>query len=262
MELLDAAVTTCPNRERASKQTATFCACCGVNLQTGSLPTTVTLPEGFADKVEEQVNDLKQIGWLFGLLLSSSVVFGLASGLGDSLRSELLASTVDAIIIMVFVVRHRSAVFPLLSYPKFGWLEVGKLVVSSLLFVLAMGTFFSSIRSLGVPWIQATSNYVNHGWSLFAMLIPVSLAPAVFEELAFRGVIQSNLEKLLSERDAWIIQAALFSVLHLSPLIFPSHFFMGLFLGWLRRRTKSLYPGMVLHATWNGIVVLAELGGR
>jgi len=86
----------------------------------------------------------------------------------------------------------------------------------------------------------------------------VSAMPAVFEELAFRGVIQTALESVLDRREAWLIQGALFSVLHLTPLSFPSHFLMGLCFGYLRTRSRSLYPGMLLHATWNALVLMAE----
>lgn len=53
----------------------------------------------------------------------------------------------------------------------------------------------------------------------------------------------------------------MFSILHLSPIIFPSHFLMGLALGFLRMRSKSLYPGMLLHGGWNAWVVSQELWG-
>ena len=70
----------------------------------------------------------------------------------------------------------------------------------------------------------------------------MSLTPALFEELAFRGVIQSGLTSVVRSREAWLIQAALFSVLHLSPVVFPSHFVMGLTFGYLRLKSRSLYP--------------------
>src|SRR6185503_5812203 len=94
---------------------------------------------------------------------------------------------------------------------------------------------------------------------LWAMVLLTSVMPAIFEELAFRGVIQSSLERIFNARDAWLIQAALFSVLHLSPLAFPSHFLMGLVFGYMRMRSRSLYPGMLLHASWNALVVFQEL---
>ena len=91
------------------------------------------------------------------------------------------------------------------------------------------------------------------------MFVLVSLMPAFVEELGFRGFIQSTLNHVFHEREAWLIQAALFSVLHLSPLIFPSHFLMGLCFGYMRLRTKSLYPGMALHASWNAFVLYKEI---
>ena len=58
--------------------------------------------------------------------------------------------------------------------------------------------------------------------------------------------------------DAMLLQAAMFSILHLAPLSFASHFVMGLGLGWLVVRTRSLYAGMLLHALWNGMIVWLE----
>jgi membrane protease YdiL (CAAX protease family) len=47
--------------------------------------------------------------------------------------------------------------------------------------------------------------------------------------------------------------------MHLNPVIFPTHFVMGLIFGWLRMRTGSLLPGMILHASWNAAIILLEL---
>ena len=72
-------------------------------------------------------------------------------------------------------------------------------------------------------------------------------------------LLTRELEHTVDARDAWLIQAALFSVLHPSPIVFPSHFVMGLVFGYLRLRSRSLYPGMVLHTTWNALVLFAEI---
>lgn len=61
--------------------------------------------------------------------------------------------------------------------------------------------------------------------------------PAVIEEIAFRGFIQSALERFVGAREAPFIQAALFSVLHLLPLMFIRHFLMGLCFGLMRPGT-------------------------
>lgn len=44
----------------------------------------------------------------------------------------------------------------------------------------------------------------------------------------------------------------------MSPAVLPSHFLMGLALGWLRLRTASLVPSMLVHAAWNLTVLLQE----
>ena len=95
---------------------------------------------------------------------------------------------------------------------------------------------------------------------LLALVVTAVLAPWA-EELLFRGVIQQRLETLLGPAEALIVQAALFSALHLSAVILVTHFAMGLALGWLLRKSGSLYPGMALHALWNTAVLAMELAG-
>jgi len=240
---------------------ASFCAGCGGNLQSlnpGLHQVTPTAPRA---QVHEQLLEIKRIAWLFGLLLLSSLVLGLVSRVNDSPWPEAMISALDALIIVAFAVRYRTAIVPLLRLPQMRWLEGLQLIAMAVLFMLVLRAFFSTLHAWGVPMAEMTTGLRKFGWSVSVMFVLISVMPALFEELAFRGVIQSNLENILGPRDALIIQAALFSVLHLSPLIFPSHFAMGLFFGWMRTRTRSLYPGVAIHATWNALVLFEELHG-
>jgi CAAX protease family protein len=90
----------------------------------------------------------------------------------------------------------------------------------------------------------------------------LAVIPGVFEELAFRGYVMARLDEALSPTETLIVQAALFSVIHLGVVIFPSHFGIGILLGVIRRRSRSLYPGMAVHMGWNAILVWSELLGR
>jgi uncharacterized protein len=85
---------------------------------------------------------------------------------------------------------------------------------------------------------------------------------SIVEEVAFRGVMQGSLEQVFIRRDAWLIQGALFGLLHLSPLVFPSHMLMGLCFGFLRNRSNSLYPGMLVHGGWNAWVIYSEIAAH
>jgi uncharacterized protein len=203
--------------------------------------------------------EIKFIGWLFGLLLGSSLVYGMAARGNDSPWPTVAVQAVDALVVLIAAAlrgRKLAFVFKLHPIGARAWFS---LAAVSVLFLAAMSAYFWALERLGVPFGSATGLYVNAGWPLWGILLLISVSPAVFEELAFRGVIQSSLERVLNGRDAWLIQAALFSVLHLTPLVFPSHFIMGLCFGYLRRRSRCVYPGMLLHAAWNALVVLTEI---
>jgi hypothetical protein len=87
------------------------------------------------------------------------------------------------------------------------------------------------------------------GVALVCVVAPLS------EELAFRGYVLARLSRVLKPRDALVLQAALFSALHLAPLSLPSHFVLGLVFGHVRARTGSLLPSVLLHVAWNAAAV-------
>ncbi len=97
--------------------------------------------------------------------------------------------------------------------------------------------------------------YTHDGWPTWLGFVDLALVTPVSEELLFRGLIQPKLGQILNPSEALIVQAALFSAAHLSPVILVTHFAMGLAFGWLRRRSGSLIPGILLHGAWNAWVV-------
>lgn len=87
--------------------------------------------------------------------------------------------------------------------------------------------------------------------------VGVALAPAVCEELLFRGVLLTALRRRLSDPAAVLLQALLFSAYHLNIYQAPSTFLVGLVLGILVIRGRSLLPASLLHALHNGLAVAA-----
>ncbi|MER7279059.1 type II CAAX endopeptidase family protein [Dactylosporangium sp. NPDC000244] len=70
------------------------------------------------------------------------------------------------------------------------------------------------------------------------------------EELLFRGVIA----RFLQRWGTWVtvlVSAFVFALWHGISLVFPSAFLVGLVNGWLLCRTRSIWPGVVLHAVYN-----------
>ena len=91
-------------------------------------------------------------------------------------------------------------------------------------------------------------------WALFV----IAVCPALFEELAFRGAIQGRFLALLGRTQGLLATGVCFALCHGVTAGFPFHVGLGLYLGWLRERSGSLYPGMVTHALYNGAILLAS----
>jgi len=242
---------------------ARFCARCGTRLPFAAqeIPGHARA-EAFTEEATPAVDrrqQLRVVGWLYGLMLMISLCFGFAwniEPMGDFLTAE---SVVFAILVLAFAVYYRSEIVPLLHPAAFN-LDAGrKLAIATAIQFVLLGTVFYLMEKTGIPFERVTDEMQRHDYTAWQLLVLCSLMPAVFEEIAFRGIIFDRLKQVLGEKEAWLVTAALFSVLHLSPVIFPTHFAMGLIFGWLRMRTGSLIPGMILHAAWNAANIGIEL---
>ena len=76
---------------------------------------------------------------------------------------------------------------------------------------------------------------------LIPALAVVAGAPLA-EELVFRGVIQSRLERAMPVWIAIVLQAVLFGFIHGTPVQIGYAFLMGLLFGYIRYRTGSILP--------------------
>jgi ABC-2 type transport system permease protein/sodium transport system permease protein len=97
---------------------------------------------------------------------------------------------------------------------------------------------------------------------LWLVLVAFALAPAVFEEFCFRGLVFSAFRSRMNPWPSILGSAALFGVFHLVATdalaierLLPSTL-LGIVLGWTCHRTSSLFPGMVLHSFHNGLLTL------
>jgi membrane protease YdiL (CAAX protease family) len=90
------------------------------------------------------------------------------------------------------------------------------------------------------------------------MILLVAILPALFEELAYRGIILHNLLKLADEKQAIHISAFLFAIIHMS---FISMFWLVPFAIWLgnvRTKEKTLWFSVLIHVCFNLTACLFE----
>jgi sodium transport system permease protein len=95
--------------------------------------------------------------------------------------------------------------------------------------------------------------------SLGVAVLIFALVPAICEEFAFRGFILSGLEHQHRTRSAILLAALLFGFLHVLLSLFQQLFnatLLGIVLGVLAVRSRSILPGIVFHFLNNALGVI------
>lgn len=92
---------------------------------------------------------------------------------------------------------------------------------------------------------------------VFTILATVVLAP-ITEEVIFRGLIFSRLERAMPGWLAAVLSALAFGLCHGQPAWMAYAFVLGLVFAFLRLRTGSILPSMLAHFIFNGISPVAQ----
>jgi membrane protease YdiL (CAAX protease family) len=93
------------------------------------------------------------------------------------------------------------------------------------------------------------------------MVLTVSLAAPLGEELFFRGYALPALVRSFGPLAACLVSGAMFSALHVNRIGFLGLCEIGVLLAFLRLRSGSLWPAIVCHATNNAVAGAAFLLG-
>ena len=91
---------------------------------------------------------------------------------------------------------------------------------------------------------------------LAGTLVGVALIPAVVEEYVFRQVIQDGLSTVCRPVVRVAVSACLFGLVHVLPIQVVSASILGLSLGYIRERSRSLGPAIWGHAASNAMVLI------
>tara|TARA_B100000780_G_C21084623_1_gene436913 strand:- start:193 stop:933 length:741 start_codon:yes stop_codon:yes gene_type:complete len=100
--------------------------------------------------------------------------------------------------------------------------------------------------------------YVDAPLPLLTAILSMAIFPAITEELSFRAILFTQLEKLTSGYSTVIVTGLLFALVHFSFISFIWLIPMGLYLGWIRLREKTIWYGVSCHFLHNFIVIFID----
>ena len=97
--------------------------------------------------------------------------------------------------------------------------------------------------------------YLQLPYGIVTVLTLAAVLVPLLEEFLFRGWIQSRVEAKLSPAIAIVFTAVLFGIVHFQLFGLGVRLIFGLTAGYLAWATRSIWPGVILHGIYNGMLL-------
>lgn len=130
------------------------------------------------------------------------------------------------------------------------------MIAGALMLGIVLSAFTSLIFKSSAEAVEASAESLL-GDSFVATLMVVAVAPAICEELMFRGYLFSALEKGMKYKQAIILTGVVFGVFHMSVVKFFTTALLGMVICYVSYKSKSIFPGMLMHFFNNALSCVA-----
>ena len=231
----------CMHCNQPIAEEARFCNHCGV-LQTA-------IPD--IEDAEQKQRMLVTLSIFFGVHLAICLFCNFTK-YTRGLVPLLIADGVLSAFTLLYVVLFWKDLKAIMGWKNFSVVKMASYASTAVIAAIVV--------NYSVKWLNKTifdtESYYYYAFShlKYAKLITiltVALQPAVFEELAFRGVMQQGLNKVTDSRQAIIISAFLFTILHMSFISFFWLMPFALWLGYIRMKEETIWYGVLIHFCFN-----------
>lgn len=195
------------------------------------------------------------------LFLMKLLVAGLAVTPGVLLTMLFLQSLVPLAAVYLIVIRGRGIGWSDLGIraaPR-GWylraavFAVLTIPVVAMLNYLVQGLTGEPFRNPQIDILAPTA----FSWtSMVGMLILAGVAAPIAEEVVFRGLLYGWLRRHLGVALGAGLSAFAFAVAHGIVILIPALFVVGVIAALMYERSRSLWPPIILHATFNTIMTV------
>lgn len=165
-----------------------------------------------------------------------------------------------AVITILFARINRNSLKPVLRFNNFSWYTLFSVIAVAAVFSSVVNIFIIKINiSIFGTNISLYEGYRVYEYPVLIMFYSIALMPALFEELAFRGVLYNYLSGFLDERLVVMVTGFVFAAIHLNffSLIWLIPF--GILIGTLRRKYNTLWYGIIFHFVFNITACLFDL---
>jgi len=236
----------CNNCNSENHQIATYCGTCGSRL--------------IKSNQSNYIQPVIKVSVFFFTLLLFIVILHFTE-IGNSYTSILISDVTIALIVLVFYFLNFKSLNKCFRIKNFK----PKILISVLLFTVTLSVIVHFIANFLHQNLFDQQSQIYYDIfkdspaPLLYSVISLSLFPAIFEEIAFRGIMFNEINKIVSLKQTILITSILFTIIHLSLIsaiwIFP----IGLIFGYLRAKYRTIIYGIIGHFIYNTSILLIQI---
>jgi len=208
--------------------------------------------------MNKTLKDILDILWYVVVFFLLQIVFGAILGVFKlSLGMTTIITTVlsSGLTIFLFLKLRWTPV-------SRSWMQTRPWIVLTWSVLLALGSIIPSERLVEVLQMEMPEQMMKMfeevmkkpiGYVVIGILAPFA------EEVVFRGAILRKLLGMMDEKRHWVaiaISALVFGLVHLNIPQGIHAFLIGLLLGWMYYRTRSILPGILFHWVNNSVAFI------
>ena len=230
-------------------------------------PPALTAEQRFNERraqVEREFQEVKRVGLFYGaqlvpLLALAGWVFHGSSV--NELNAECWGAGFLYAVIAGFAWAWRSDLRGLFKWPQQTSARIwAAVIITPILSIGSASLFVSLMEAWGLPNQRLLTPMLEADWPTLFIYVWIALLPAVFEEIAFRGLILTKLQRVMTPLQALWVSSILFGILHftilgLAVFLVP----LAWVAGRLRQKTGALWPAFIIHCLHNAGIITLEL---
>jgi uncharacterized protein len=239
---------TCSRCGNVVREHDTFCGSCGSEVKMAVKAERVDVFESLS---------VTLLYYFITIILL--IIYKLTPAFEDGFNGMVLISVIDIGIVIAFWIYCARDLAPLFSLSKIKGNILGLTILGAIAGAFVI-SFIGSLIDLSINDDVFYDVYMFEDTSsplLFAILF-ICVQPAIFEEVAFRGFMFSNLQRVATPTSAIYITAFLFGIMHLAIISLLWLIPIGLVFAFLRVKFNTLWYGIIGHFVYNATITLIE----
>lgn len=189
---------------------------------------------------------------------------GITTLLIDPLYNDILMIVTFVALVAVFLLWYRKQKdkpAPAAFDEVFGIRNIAIILISGLSMQIAVSMCLNLILPLFPQTLEHYTTLLEGliGGNVIVSVICTAVLAPIAEELIFRELMTRHLRKLFPFWFANIIQAVVFGIYHLNIVQGIYAFFLGLLLGYVAYRMKSVWASIMLHGIVNASGLVLDI---